>query len=135
VKGEATKTAVINAGLRLDKWLWFARFLKTRSAAQRLIEGGRLRLNGKPSKKAHQSVKPGDVLSFPLGPHVRVIRIKALAVRRGPASETGELYEDLDPPRKPASKPDAPPSSTRDPGAGRPTKRDRRQIDRLRDGT
>ena len=86
-------------GLRLDKWLWFARFVKTRSLATKLVIDGRMRVNGAPTQKAHYSVKPGDVLTFPLGPHIRVIKVVALGVRRGPATEAQLLYEDLDPPR------------------------------------
>lgn len=84
--------------LRLDKWLWYARFLKTRSQAAKLAGSGSLRLGGAPVTKAAQVVKVGDVLTFPLGAYVRVIRVKALAARRGPAAEAQALYEDLDPP-------------------------------------
>lgn len=91
--------------LRLDKWLWYARFLKTRSLAVKLAGSGDLRLNGMPVSKASQNVKPGDVLTFPLGAHVRVIRILALAARRGPAPEAQSLYDDLDPPTREARLP------------------------------
>lgn len=84
--------------LRLDKWLWYARFLKTRSQAAKLAGSGALRLGGTPVNKASQAVKVGDVLTFPLGPYVRVIRVTALAARRGPAPEAQALYDDLDPP-------------------------------------
>ena len=84
--------------LRLDKWLWYARFLKTRSQAAKLAGSGNLRLGGVPVTKASHGVKVGDVLTFPLGPYVRVIKVKALAARRGPAAEAQALYEDLDPP-------------------------------------
>lgn len=85
--------------LRLDKWLWYARFLKTRSQAAKLASSGSVRLGGAPVAKASHMVKVGDVLTFPLGPYVRVIKIKALAARRGPAPEAQALYDDLDPPR------------------------------------
>lgn len=126
---------VAGAALRLDKWLWQARFFKSRGLASRLCASGRLRLSGKVVTKAHQSVRPGDVLTFPQGPHVRVIRVVALGTRRGPAPEARALYEDLDPPAPRAA--DAPPPPAvprRDPGAGRPTKRDRRALDRLAPG-
>ncbi|MFV3075206.1 RNA-binding S4 domain-containing protein [Niveispirillum fermenti] len=84
--------------LRLDKWLWYARFLKTRSQAAKLAGSGTLRLGGAPVSKSSQPVKVGDVLTFPLGAYVRVIRVTALAARRGPAAEAQALYEDLDPP-------------------------------------
>ena len=84
--------------LRLDKWLWFARFVKSRSLATTLVASGRLRVNGQPTPKAHYAVKPGDVLTFPLGSHIRVIKVLALATRRGPAPEAQTLYQDLEPP-------------------------------------
>lgn len=89
----------LDAGrLRLDKWLWFARFFKSRSLAAKQVEAGAVRLAGAPVTKAHQAVKPGDVLTFAQGGHIRVIRIKALGSRRGPAPEAQSLYEDLAPP-------------------------------------
>lgn len=124
---------------RLDKWLWCARFFKTRSLANKLLGSGRLRLSGKVVAKAHQKVRVGDVLTFPQGPHVRVIEVLSLAERRGPAPEARTLYQDLAPPperRAEASDPTmfATPPPGRDRGAGRPTKRDRRALDRLMDG-
>lgn len=119
--------------LRLDKWLWFARFVKSRSLATKLVAGGNMRVNGAPTQKAHHAVKAGDVLTFALGPHIRVIRIAALGIRRGPAPEARLLYDDLDPPAPPSQgKPAEPGLAEREAGAGRPTKRDRRQIDRLK---
>ncbi len=119
--------------LRLDKWLWFARFVKSRSLATKLVATGNMRVNGAPTQKAHHAVKAGDVLTFALGPHIRVIRIAALGVRRGPAPEARLLYDDLDPPAPPsAGKAVEPGLAAREAGAGRPTKRDRRQIDRLK---
>lgn len=89
----------IEAGrLRLDKWLWYARFLKTRSLATKLCASGAIRVGGVPVAKANHAVKPGDVLTFPLGRHVRVIKVLALGDRRGPAPEAQSLYEDLSPP-------------------------------------
>ena len=85
--------------MRLDKWLWFARFFKTRSLAARQVGGaGAVRMEGAPVTKAHQAVRPGDVLTFVQGGHIRVIRIRALGTRRGPAPEAQGLYEDLAPP-------------------------------------
>jgi len=121
--------------LRLDKWLWYARFFKTRSLATRLCEAGKVRLAGAPVKKAHQKVKCGDVLTFLQGQHVRVIKVTALAERRGAATEAQELYEDLEPPEKGNRLPKGTPPSLahRKPGEGRPTKRDRRAIARLKE--
>lgn len=114
--------------LRIDKWLWQARFFKTRSLAAKVVSGG-LRVNGQPIAKPAFSVGLGDVLTFSQGRDVRVIKVVALGTRRGPAPEAQALYEDLDPPapRAPA------PQSPRFEGGGRPTKRDRRQLDRHRD--
>lgn len=133
---EAARDEATGGSQRLDKWLWCARFFKSRGLATALLEAGRLRLSGSVVTKSHQKVKVGDVLTFPQGPHVRVVKVLALAVRRGPAPEAQGLYEDLAP--VPARPPepfdpamfDAAPAA-RDRGAGRPTKRERRAIDRL----
>ncbi|MEK9899486.1 MAG: RNA-binding S4 domain-containing protein [Rhodospirillaceae bacterium] len=119
--------------LRLDKWLWYARFCKTRSLATAMCRAGQVRVNKIPVRKSNQAVHVGDVLTFAQGPRIRVIRIAALATRRGPAADAALLYEDLSPPLPPrADRADR--VAPREPGAGRPTKRDRRAIDRLRDG-
>ena len=118
--------------LRLDKWLWYARFARTRSLAAKLVAAARFRINGNPTEKAHHAVRPGDVLTFPLGPHIRVVKVLALGLRRGPAPEARLLYEDLDPPKPTPATPAGPSVATRSDGAGRPTKRERRAIDRLR---
>jgi ribosome-associated heat shock protein Hsp15 len=81
--------------LRLDKFLWFARIVKTRALAQALAEQGRLRLNGRRVDRAHAAVRPGDVLSFAQRGEVRVLRIEALPVRRGPAPEARLCYCEL----------------------------------------
>lgn len=121
---------------RLDKWLWCARFFKSRGLANKMVGAGRLRLSGKVVAKAHQLVRPGDVLTFPQGPHIRVVRVLFLAERRGPAPEAQTLFEDLAPIETGTDKSDRPKAdpapAQRDPGAGRPTKRDRRLIDHLR---
>ncbi len=120
--------------LRLDKWLWYARFFKSRTLATRLCASGRLRINGSIVKKAHCAVRPGDVLTFPRGPHIRVIQVVALGTRRGPATEARALYEDLQPPQ--AAEPEIPAISEkvaeRERGSGRPTKVQRRATDKLR---
>lgn len=121
------------ATLRLDKWLWYARFCKTRSLATALCRNGEIRVNKVPSRKSNQQVRVGDVLTFAQGPRIWVIRIEALGTRRGPAVEAQALYADMSPSMPPREK-RVPVSGVRDPGAGRPTKRERRAIDRLRDG-
>lgn len=79
-------------------------------------------------------MRPGDVLTFPLGPDIRVVKVVALALRRGPAAEARTLYEDLSCPVSLDSAPVNPDIGRRDSGAGRPTKAERRAIDRLRGG-
>lgn len=83
--------------IRIDKWLWQARFFKTRAAASRLCQAGKLRIDGRAINKAHYAVKPGDVLTFPQSRRIRVVRVAALGERRGPATEAAALYEDLAP--------------------------------------
>ena len=126
-----------SSGLRLDKWLWQARFVKSRGLAAKLVSESGGRVNGTRAAKPAASVRPGDVLTFALGRQIRVIRILALGTRRGPAPEAQALYDDLDPPapRNAPPDPDTPaPAAAREPGAGRPTKAQRRALDRLRDG-
>lgn len=83
------------ASIRLDKWLWQSRFCKSRAIAQRLIADGRVRLNSVRVVKPATSVRVGDGLSFAQGGKVRVVRVRALGTRRGPAPEAQELYADL----------------------------------------
>jgi ribosome-associated heat shock protein Hsp15 len=88
--------------MRLDKWLWHARFFKTRSLATRYIEKSRCRVDGRVTDKPHTVVTPGIVLTFALGPKVRIVKVVALGERRGPAIEARALYEEIDPtPRGP----------------------------------
>lgn len=84
---------------RVDKWLWQARFFKTRALAAQVAATG-LRINAARCAKAAQTIRPGDVLTFAQGSAVRVIRIESLGHRRGPASEAARLYTDLDPPER-----------------------------------
>lgn len=118
--------------LRIDKWLWFARVVKTRSAAAALCEDGSVRLNGTKVDQAHKAVRVGDVLTVALGNRVKVLKVVSLAERRGPYSEAQHIYEDLspEPPRFELPSPVA----ERDAGSGRPTKAERRDIDRLKGG-
>ncbi len=115
--------------LRLDKWLWFARVVKSRTLAAGLVEDGKVRLNRERTTKPSQDVRVGDVLTIAVGPRIRVLEVAALGTRRGPASEAQGLYIDRSPPMRVA--PPQAPSGERPSGAGRPTKRDRRHIDRL----
>lgn len=97
---------------RLDKWLWCARFMKARSDCARLIAGGCARLNRQPTDKPHARLRPGDVLTLSLHGKVRVIRVLALALRRGPAPEARGLYEEISEPPScvPAEEPALPPA-------------------------
>lgn len=89
--------------LRLDKWLFHARFFKSRDLAQDCVESGHLRLNAQRCKKPGHGVVVGDVLTFAQGGQIRVVRVLALAERRGPATEAQALYCDLDAPGADAS--------------------------------
>jgi ribosome-associated heat shock protein Hsp15 len=118
---------------RLDKWLWFARVVKTRTLAAKLVVEGKVRLNRARTDKPAQAVKPGDVLTIAVHAHVRVLRVRLPGDRRGPSVEAATLFEDLTPPRDPKAA-SGPLSTGREKGSGRPTKRERRQIDDLKGG-
>jgi len=83
--------------LRVDKYLWFARFFKTRSLATKRANGGRIRINGNKIKKSSDTVRIGDILTFAQGNEIRAIRVLNLGTRRGPAQEAQSLYEDMTP--------------------------------------
>jgi ribosome-associated heat shock protein Hsp15 len=111
--------------IRLDKWLYFARFFKTRSLSGKVVTGGHVRLNSVKVLKASVAVGEGDTLTFAQGDHIRVIRILSVGTRRGPAPEAQALYEDLSPPEPKTRKP-------LPERGGRPTKQDRRAMLRLK---
>jgi ribosome-associated heat shock protein Hsp15 len=111
---------------RLDKWLWFARVVKTRTLATRLVSEGHVRVNGARAATPAKPIGVDDVLTIALERQVKVLRVVAPGARRGPFEEARLLYSDL-----------SPPAEAREPaptGGERPTKRDRREIDRLRRG-
>lgn len=115
--------------IRLDKWLWYARFFKTRGLAAKTVTGGHVRVNGTKVSKASTSVGADDVLTFPQARDIRVVKIEACGARRGPAPEAQALYEDLSPPVSQADKQareDYVPPAPKFEGKGRPTKKDRR---------
>lgn len=119
---------------RIDKWLFFARVLKSRSLAAKLAQSGRVRVNREKIDQASHAVKPGDVLTITLERQVLVYRILDPGARRGPAEEARRLYEDLTPPpplKDAVSTAAAAPA--RDAGSGRPTKKERRQTDEWND--
>lgn len=114
--------------VRIDKWLWAARCFKTRAIAQEAIEGGHVSLN-EASVKPAKMVKVGDWIEVRLDGWSRKLEVIALSEIRGPAEVARLLYTDHSPPRPVR----LPPVAQREAGAGRPTKRDRRLIERLRD--
>ena len=119
------------SAMRIDKWLWAARAFKTRSLAADACDGGKVDVNREAAKPAKQ-VRPGDHVEITVVGGRRILKVVALSERRGPAPEARLLYEDLTPPAPPRIRQPKPPY--REPGAGRPTKRERREIDRLRGG-
>jgi len=116
---------------RLDRWLFFSRAVKSRTLAQKLIEAGLVRVNSERTDRTDHKVGPGDVLTMTIHSRLLVWRILDPGERRGPAPEAATLYEDLSPPPLPREAA-LPLHGQREPGAGRPTKKERRDIDRLR---
>ncbi len=119
---------------RIDKWLFFARAVKSRSLAAKLVVAGRVRINRDKAAQASDQVKPGDVLTMTLDRRILVWKVLLPGTRRGPSEDARTLYEDLSPPPalQEAAVPDAI-APLREAGSGRPTKKERRQTDRLRE--
>lgn len=120
---------------RIDKWLWAARFFKTRALAALAIAGGKVELNGVRPKRGHV-VKVGDELRIRLGPYEHLVHVRALSARRGPAAEAQGLYEETAASREARERHAerlraAPPPLFAE---GRPSKKDRRDIRRLKEG-
>ena len=118
-----------SGSIRIDKWLWAARAFKTRRLAAGACEGGKVDVNGEAARPA-KPLRGGERVEITVPNGRRILKVVALSDRRGPASEAQKLYEDLTPPAPPRIRQAKPPY--REPGAGRPTKRERRDIDRLR---
>ena len=121
--------------VRIDKWLWAARFFKTRSAAQQAVEGGKVKLNGERTKPAKE-VRIGDELSIHIGTYEWLVRVIALSDRRGPATVARTLYEEDEASRARRIERVALRRVAAVPGSdrrGRPTKRERRQLERWRE--
>jgi ribosome-associated heat shock protein Hsp15 len=120
--------------VRLDKWLWAARFFKTRALAAEAVEGGKVEVNGDRPKRA-RPLQVGDEIRVRLGPYEHTVRVRALSARRGPAAEAAGLYEESE-----ASKAKREELAIQlkslhavfGPDKGRPTKKDRREIQRLK---
>ena len=115
--------------VRVDSWVWAVRVAKTRSQATAACRAGHVRVNGQTAKAA-QPVNVGDEVRVRLHGFDRVYRVTGLATKRGSAVEAAQHFEDLTPP--PPARTERPSPVLRDRGAGRPTKRERREIDRLR---
>jgi ribosome-associated heat shock protein Hsp15 len=117
---------------RIDKWLWHARVVRTRTAAAGLASSGHVRINSRRIDGASQAVRLGDVVTVALDRSVRVLRVAGFAERRGSAEMARVLSEDLMPVSDQVGlKPATPPAGVRPSGAGRPTKRDRRAIEQF----
>jgi ribosome-associated heat shock protein Hsp15 len=120
--------------VRLDKWLWAARFFKTRSLAAEAIAGGKVQVNGDRAKRA-RPVQPGDELRIRQGPYEHHVVVRALSARRGPASAAAELYEETPTSRAAREAMALQLKSLHTafvPDKGRPTKKDRRELGRLK---
>lgn len=118
---------------RLDRWLWFARMLKSRTLAQKLVQSGAVRIDGNRITGADHRVSAGMVLTMTLHQRLRILKILNTGTRRGPASEAVMLYEDLTPELPPRNQPQIARAIPidRPQGTGRPTKKQRRETDRL----
>lgn len=119
----------VMADMRLDKWLWAARFFKSRTLAAAACDGGKVDLNEQAAKPS-RAVRPGDLLRITLPRGKKIVRVALLSERRGSGAQAALLYEDLTPPPPPREARLLPPV-IRPRGLGRPTKRERRLIDRL----
>lgn len=119
---------------RLDRFLFFSRAVKSRTLAQKIIEGGAIRVNSEKTERTDYKVGAGDVLTMSLNNRIVVWRILDCGTRRGPATEAQTLYEDMSPPPVPRAEltPYDAAIAARPAGAGRPSKKERRETDRLR---
>jgi ribosome-associated heat shock protein Hsp15 len=117
------------SSVRVDSWVWAVRLYKTRSAAAAECKGGHVRVNGEKAKPA-QAVHIGDEVRARVGETERILVAKRLIVKRVGATVAAECFDDLTPP--PPPKVEAPATVVRERGAGRPTKRERRELDHLR---
>jgi ribosome-associated heat shock protein Hsp15 len=126
-------TEPAGARQRIDKWLFFARIVKSRTLAAKLASAGRIRVNRIKIDQPARQIAPGDVLTISLDRRILVLRVIDGGTRRGPATEARQLYEDLTPPAPPRGEPAAMPVATREPGSGRPTKKQRRATDKFKD--
>ena len=119
--------SILKPGIRIDKWLWQARFFKTRGLAAKLVKSGKLRINGSPVFKPARNVSVADILTFPKEDNTRVIEVYELGRRRGPAPEAQALYHDLSPLEKKSAQIASPSTNQK------PTSRDRRALKKFKD--
>jgi ribosome-associated heat shock protein Hsp15 len=143
MSGGEARPSDVSTTQRIDKWLWFARLVKTRTLAAELVVAGKVRLNRGRVEKPSQIVRVDDVLTVVLNRRVRLLRVVGLGLRRGPSATARALYEELtaeaDPLKPlaqsslqlPSWQENGVGSGRRMPGSGRPTKKERREIDRL----
>lgn len=142
MSGEEARPDEARTTQRVDKWLWFARLVKTRTLAADLVTSGKVRLNRVRMEKPSQTVRIDDVLTVTLNRRIRLLKVQGLGERRGPSATASLLYEELtaaSDPLKPAQSSLQLPSwqesgvghGRRLPGSGRPTKKERRDIERL----
>jgi ribosome-associated heat shock protein Hsp15 len=120
--------------VRLDKWLWAARFFKTRALAAEAVEGGKVEVNGDRPKRA-RPLQVGDELRIRLGPYEPIVTVRALSGRRGPATQAAGLYQETEASRSAREARALQLKSLHSlfgPEKGRPTKKDRREIERLK---
>ena len=116
---------------RIDVWLWHARFYKTRSLATKMIRGGKVRLNGSLCKKASSLIVCNDILTFIRSDEILIAKVVSIGTRRGPAPEAQMLYENLTLPKEAPQQKSKDMVAVRPRGSGRPTKTQRRAIDKL----
>lgn len=135
-RGEPDSPEDDDSTQRLDKWLWAARFFRTRALAAEAIGGGRIAVNGDRPKRA-RPLQIGDEVRIRLGPYEHTVHVRALSARRGPAAEAALLYEET-PESRQARERHAIQLEALHPtfrgNEGRPTKKDRRDLERLRRG-
>jgi ribosome-associated heat shock protein Hsp15 len=125
-------TETAPARQRIDKWLFFARIAKSRTLAQDWVEGGHVSVNGEKLRRSSAEVRPGDRLEVLVERRTYILVVKAPGERRGPYEEARLLYDDHSPPPERLTPFE---QAQRAPGAGRPEKKDRRALDRLRNQT
>lgn len=135
MRPDSPDRAPASAPVRLDKWLWAARFFKTRSLATEAVDGGKVQVNGERVKPA-KPVRPGDEVRVRSGPYEHIVHVDGTAERRGPAALAATLYTETEASRAARERlhwqlTAAAPAL--DPEKGRPTKKDRRTLDRFRD--